>query len=130
MQLTSFIFLPTPAAAAAAPLYREYFPTGWTWSRPEPDPERPDLRSPKHFIEAHRRELVERVSVVDPLVEILKQRDVLNQEEYEKIRAGDIRAEQVRRLLDAVINKGSKAMDVLREALREQDPYLMKDLSQ
>ncbi|XP_041049933.1 apoptosis-associated speck-like protein containing a CARD [Carcharodon carcharias] len=86
------------------------------------------LRSPRHFIVEHRCDLVERISLVEPLVDILRQEDVLNQGEYETIRAGETRAEQARRLLDAVIHKGRKAMDVLQEALWQQDPYLMKEL--
>ncbi|XP_067899283.1 apoptosis-associated speck-like protein containing a CARD [Heterodontus francisci] len=89
-----------------------------------------DLRSPRHFIEEHRRDLVERVSLVEPLVDILRQGSVLNQDECETIRAGETRGELARRLLDAVIHKGRKAMDVLREALWQQDPYLMRELDE
>ncbi|XP_067851991.1 apoptosis-associated speck-like protein containing a CARD [Heptranchias perlo] len=88
-----------------------------------------DLKSAKHFIKEHRRDLVERVSIVEPLVDILRQGNALNQDEYETIRAGETRAERTRRLLDAVIRKGTKAMDVLYDALWAQDHYLMKELS-
>ncbi|XP_038651186.1 apoptosis-associated speck-like protein containing a CARD [Scyliorhinus canicula] len=89
-----------------------------------------DLKSSKHFIEKHRLDLVERISLVEPLVDILRQEDVLNQNEYETIRAGETRAEQARRLLDSVIHKGRRAMDILQDALWQQDQYLMKELNQ
>ncbi|XP_043560119.1 apoptosis-associated speck-like protein containing a CARD, partial [Chiloscyllium plagiosum] len=87
-----------------------------------------NVRPPRHFIEEHRCDLVGRTSLIKPLSNILRRAEVLNLDEYEIIRAGETRAEQARHLLDAVICKGRRAMDVFQEALRQQDPSIMREL--
>lgn len=83
----------------------------------------------KHFVDRHHLELIERVSNVSSILDYLLQKEVLQQEQYD--RAVELRSmkEQMRFLFSGPLRTGGDhSRDVLMSALCIQEPHLVQDL--
>ncbi|XP_041843855.1 uncharacterized protein LOC121641650 isoform X2 [Melanotaenia boesemani] len=83
----------------------------------------------KHFVDKHRMALIQRLSLLDPILDELLDEGVINSEMYSEIRLEkQTKQDKVRRLLDYLSKTGDKAKDVFLSALRDQQPDLFYSL--
>nr|XP_038027495.1 NACHT, LRR and PYD domains-containing protein 1b allele 2-like isoform X3 [Anas platyrhynchos] len=81
----------------------------------------------QHFVEKHREQLIQRVTSVDSILDRLYMR-VLNDEQYNHIRANSIRQEKMRLLYDFMSSWDTKCKDLFLRVLEETNPHLIQDL--
>uniref|UniRef100_A0AAY4ART2 NACHT, LRR and PYD domains-containing protein 3-like n=3 Tax=Denticeps clupeoides TaxID=299321 RepID=A0AAY4ART2_9TELE len=86
------------------------------------------LRSGVQFVDKHRAELIQRVSLVMPLADVLLSRSMLRGEMYSEIRAARTSQEKMRELFRALHSGGEQAKFAFYSALRDHDPHLLQDL--
>lgn len=85
-------------------------------------------RQEQHFVIRYFAQLVERVSCIDPILDILYSKLYFSLSEYSIIRSKRVIHDKVRETLLYLKNKGTDAMDQFYHSLRELDPYLVDDL--
>ncbi|KAJ0066376.1 hypothetical protein NL108_011727 [Boleophthalmus pectinirostris] len=85
----------------------------------------------EHFVDRHRIQLTERVSNINPVLDLLLQERVLTPEQYTEIRSIRTRQEQMRFLYQGPLTSGGeRSKDVFLSALRAHEIYLIKDLEE
>lgn len=83
----------------------------------------------KHFIDKHRKELIKRVTTVEPILDELLDQGVITHEEYSNIRSKPDSYAKMRELMDhRNIRESQKSKNILEKALMENNPFLMDDL--
>ncbi|XP_040116004.1 apoptosis-associated speck-like protein containing a CARD isoform X1 [Oryx dammah] len=82
-----------------------------------------------HFVEQHRAALIARVTVVDEVLDALYGK-VLTEDQYQAVRAERTSSEKMRKLFSFVPAWNMTCKDLLLQALRETQPYLVDDLEQ
>ncbi|ERE68832.1 NACHT, LRR and PYD domain-containing protein 1 [Cricetulus griseus] len=80
-----------------------------------------------HFVDRHREQLVARVTSVDPVLDKLHGL-VLNEEEYEEVRAETTKPDKMRKLFSFSRAWDKTCKDQLYRALKETHPHLIMDL--
>ncbi|KAL7860337.1 hypothetical protein AOLI_G00166860 [Acnodon oligacanthus] len=80
------------------------------------------------FVDSKRAELIQRVSLVMPLADVLKTNAMLSNEAYGIIKAERTSQEKMRALFDALDTAGRAAKLVFYQELRRQNPHLAQDL--
>ncbi|XP_074137840.1 apoptosis-associated speck-like protein containing a CARD [Sminthopsis crassicaudata] len=80
-----------------------------------------------HFVEQHRINLINRVTVLDPILDELLG-EVLNAEQYDTIRAEATTQKQMRILYTFMRNWNNSHKDMFLEALRKNNPFLVEEL--
>ncbi|XP_038596793.1 interferon-induced very large GTPase 1-like [Tachyglossus aculeatus] len=80
-----------------------------------------------HFVDRHRNSLIDRVTGVDSLLDSLHDQ-VLNEEQYQHVRAGNTNPEKMRRLFSFSPSWDQDCRDQLHRALRKTHPHLVKEL--
>lgn len=84
--------------------------------------------SGKHFVDKHRCDLIQRVTNISSIVDELFDKDVISQENYEKIRALPTLTEKVRTLYDTSLN-AEQCKDIFYDVLVANEKFLVKELS-
>ena len=82
----------------------------------------------KHFVDKHRDQLIQRVTCVDPILDALLKKHVLNQEIYDDIRSQRTPQAKIRELYSGPLKAGEEAKDIFKEVLKDQQLLLFKDL--
>lgn len=82
-----------------------------------------------HFVEQHRAALIARVTVVDEVLDALYGK-VLTEDQYQAVRAERTSSDKMRKLFSFVPAWNMTCKDLLLQALRETQPYLVDDLEQ
>ncbi|KAM9098306.1 apoptosis-associated speck-like protein containing a CARD [Sarcophilus harrisii] len=80
-----------------------------------------------HFVDQHRTNLINRVTVLDPVLDELFGK-VLNAEQYDTIRAEAVVQKQMRQLYTFMRNWNDACKDMFLEALRKNNPFLVEEL--
>ncbi|XP_019344090.2 apoptosis-associated speck-like protein containing a CARD [Alligator mississippiensis] len=88
----------------------------------------PEEQADPHFIDRHREQLIQRVTVVDALLDKLYG-PVLDEEQYQRIRAGATNQDKMRRLYDLMPSWDRACKDCLYRALKVQHKHLVAELS-
>ncbi|XP_063048955.1 NACHT, LRR and PYD domains-containing protein 3-like [Engraulis encrasicolus] len=83
----------------------------------------------KHFIDKNFVQLINGVSNVDPVLDRLRQEDVITWETYNKIRSQPTSEGKMRELLSSICGRAG-AKDKLYEVLMEVEPHFMEEISQ
>ncbi|XP_056332047.1 apoptosis-associated speck-like protein containing a CARD isoform X2 [Danio aesculapii] len=98
-------------------------------SKGAPSKESKAAFSKVNFIDDHWIELIDRVNNVDPVLDVLRQKKVITNEDYCTIRTKETPQKKMRELLTGPITSaGNKGKEILYEALRENNRFLMDDL--
>ncbi|XP_049585427.1 apoptosis-associated speck-like protein containing a CARD isoform X2 [Syngnathus scovelli] len=84
--------------------------------------------SEEHFVDKHRTKLIERVTNIDPILNRLLEKKVIQDSAYEKIR--DTRGDQQKmiEIYRLALKSGIRAKDIFFEILKEQHLLLVEDL--
>ncbi|XP_029959499.1 apoptosis-associated speck-like protein containing a CARD isoform X2 [Salarias fasciatus] len=90
----------------------------------------PGSAAAPHFVDQHQSELIKRVTNVEPILDQLLDRKVLQQECYDQIRALSTHQAQMRELFSGPLQAGRGAKDVFYEILKEQEKFLVEELTQ
>uniref|UniRef100_A0A8C6UNN1 CARD domain-containing protein n=1 Tax=Neogobius melanostomus TaxID=47308 RepID=A0A8C6UNN1_9GOBI len=84
-----------------------------------------------HFVDRNRKELIDRVSNVVPILDHLLQEKVLKDEQYDDAMAERTAQTKMRFLFSGPLKSaGVRGKDVLLSALKEYEPYLIEDLEE
>ncbi|NP_001297954.1 apoptosis-associated speck-like protein containing a CARD [Esox lucius] len=83
----------------------------------------------QHFVDLYRKDLIERVSQVDPILDSLLQRKVIQQSAYSDVRSERTSQKRMRELYEGPVKGfGVSGKDIFLEILTEHEPYLISDL--
>lgn len=82
----------------------------------------------QHFVDKHRIALINRVSLVNPILDVLLSKELLNDEKYAIVRAQSTSQEMLRKLYEFMKSWGTSDKDIFFQALKDNDLPLIKDL--
>ncbi|XP_036783216.1 apoptosis-associated speck-like protein containing a CARD isoform X2 [Manis pentadactyla] len=82
-----------------------------------------------HFVDQHRSALITRVTDVDGVLDALYGK-VLTEEQYQAVRAETTNPMKIRKLFSFAPAWNQTCKDLLLQALRDTQPYLVNDLEQ
>uniref|UniRef100_A0A8C7ZQ89 Baculoviral IAP repeat containing 2 n=1 Tax=Oryzias sinensis TaxID=183150 RepID=A0A8C7ZQ89_9TELE len=80
------------------------------------------------FVKRHQAALIQRLKSVEPVLEHLREQNVLSAEEYGSLLAQTSSQQQTARLIELVLNKGNAAAEVFRNWIQKNDVHLLRDL--
>uniref|UniRef100_A0A3Q3FLX0 CARD domain-containing protein n=1 Tax=Labrus bergylta TaxID=56723 RepID=A0A3Q3FLX0_9LABR len=83
----------------------------------------------KHFVDKYKLQLTDRVSHMDPILDRLLDRGVLQPEAYDTIRALPTSQKKMRELYCGCLKAGTASKDVFYEILLENEKFLIDDLN-
>ncbi|XP_077576675.1 apoptosis-associated speck-like protein containing a CARD [Stigmatopora nigra] len=86
--------------------------------------------SGKHFVDKYKLQLIQRVTNIDPILDRLLDQEVLQDGIYEDIRQTPGNQQKMRKIYQLALKSGDDAKNIFMELLRQQEPYLVKDLLQ
>ncbi|XP_078422435.1 uncharacterized protein LOC144695415 [Cetorhinus maximus] len=86
------------------------------------------VETSKHFLQKNKTEIITRLTEIHSIIEELKNKDILNEIEYEKLLTAKHLSDQIRETLNCVIKKGSVAMNYFHDLLHKYHPLLVKDI--
>lgn len=81
-----------------------------------------------HFVDKHRRALIARVTDVNGVLDALYEGKVLGEEEYQEVRAEPTNPEKMRKLFSFAPAWNRTCKDLLLQALKDTQPFLVADL--
>eukprot|EP00063_Salmo_salar_P037124 XP_014011959.1 PREDICTED: sterile alpha motif domain-containing protein 9-like [Salmo salar] len=91
--------------------------------------ERTQNSQSKHFVDLHRTDLIDRVSQVDPILDRLLKSGVISANGYSDVRSERTKQKKMRELFDGPLTGcGPKGKDIFLEILKEQEPFLIREL--
>ncbi|XP_035528369.1 NACHT, LRR and PYD domains-containing protein 1b allele 2-like [Morone saxatilis] len=83
----------------------------------------------KHFVDKHRCDLIKRVSNIRPILDNLLKEQVIQQENYDTIRAITTTQEKMRTLYSGPLKAvGDAGKDIFYKILEEEESFLVADL--
>ncbi|XP_060905989.1 uncharacterized protein LOC132983621 [Labrus mixtus] len=82
----------------------------------------------KHFVDKHRIQLTERVSHMEPILDRLLEKGVLQEEAYNKIRALPTSQQKMRELYSGCLKAGAASKAIFYDILLEFEEFLIDDL--
>ncbi|XP_077576837.1 apoptosis-associated speck-like protein containing a CARD [Stigmatopora nigra] len=82
----------------------------------------------KHFVDKHRIQLIQRVTNIDPILEGLLERGVLQYGVYEEISQTSGTQDKMKKIYDLALRSGDDVKNIFMELLHQQESYLVKDL--
>lgn len=82
-----------------------------------------------HFVDQHRSALITRVTDVDGVLDALYGK-ILTEEQYQAVRAETTNPMKIRKLFSFAPAWNQTCKDLLLQALRDTQPYLVNDLEQ
>ncbi|XP_061608230.1 baculoviral IAP repeat-containing protein 2 isoform X1 [Phyllopteryx taeniolatus] len=80
------------------------------------------------FVKRHQAALVQRLKSVEPVLEHLREQNVLSAEEYGGLQAQTSAQQQTARLIELVLTKGNAAAEVFRNWIQKNDVHLLREL--
>nr|XP_020516272.1 apoptosis-associated speck-like protein containing a CARD isoform X1 [Labrus bergylta] len=83
----------------------------------------------QHFVDKYKLQLTDRVSHMDPILDRLLDRGVLQREAYDTIRALPTSQKKMRELYCGCLKAGTASKDVFYQILLENEKFLIDDLN-
>ncbi|KAI4898164.1 hypothetical protein NFI96_028746 [Prochilodus magdalenae] len=84
--------------------------------------------SGQHFVDVHRKSLIQRVKLVEPIADDLYPK--ISEEKYSKIAKAGTSQDKMRVIYDILLSGGPSLKDVLLQSLQQNEPDLLEELSQ
>ncbi|XP_071325385.1 uncharacterized protein [Trachinotus anak] len=101
----------------------------WTCVIRKNEYQRTDHPQGKHFVDEHQCDLIDRVSNIASILDNLLREGVIQQEDYDQIRATPTTQEKMRKLYGGPLKAGGhKSKDIFYKTLEEKEPCLVADL--
>ncbi|XP_077383420.1 apoptosis-associated speck-like protein containing a CARD isoform X2 [Festucalex cinctus] len=82
----------------------------------------------KHFVDKHMPELIQRVSSIKPILDVLRSKDVIQRETYEEIFKTPENQDKMRKIYMLALKSGKAANDIFYECLKKYESHLVADL--
>nr|XP_020516701.1 NACHT, LRR and PYD domains-containing protein 1a-like [Labrus bergylta] len=83
----------------------------------------------QHFVDKYKLQLTDRVSHMDPILDRLLDRGVLQPEAYDTIRALPTSQKKMRELYCGCLKAGAASKDIFYQILLENEKFLIDDLN-
>ncbi|XP_077447906.1 baculoviral IAP repeat-containing protein 2 isoform X1 [Stigmatopora argus] len=80
------------------------------------------------FVKRHQVALVQQLKTVEPVLEHLREQNVLSAEEYSSLQVQTSAQQQTARLIELVLSKGNAAAEVFRNWIQKNDVHLLREL--
>uniref|UniRef100_A0A665UD34 Baculoviral IAP repeat containing 2 n=1 Tax=Echeneis naucrates TaxID=173247 RepID=A0A665UD34_ECHNA len=80
------------------------------------------------FVKRHQAALIQRLKSVEPVLDHLREQNVLSSEEYGGLQAQTSAQQQTARLIELILTKGNAAAEVFRNWIQKNDVHLLRDL--
>ncbi|XP_037128895.1 apoptosis-associated speck-like protein containing a CARD isoform X2 [Syngnathus acus] len=84
--------------------------------------------SEEHFVDKHRTELIERVTNIPPILNLLLKKKVIQDPVYEEICDTKGNPEKMTKIYRQALKSGICAKDIFFEILKDKEPLLVEDL--
>ncbi|XP_075687017.1 uncharacterized protein LOC142656049 isoform X2 [Rhinoderma darwinii] len=84
----------------------------------------------KHFVIKNRNSLIKSITLVEPILDDLLEKELLTQEQYNIIRKKPIIQDKMRELYDFVRSWGVTDNDIFLEILKTHNPIIIKNLTE
>ncbi|XP_035772525.1 NACHT, LRR and PYD domains-containing protein 1b allele 3-like [Neolamprologus brichardi] len=81
------------------------------------------------FVDKHRSQLIQRVSNIAPILDELLDKKVIDQEQYDKIRALPTSQDKMRELYSGPLKASAACKKIFYESLLANEIFLIEDLS-
>ncbi|XP_060936828.1 apoptosis-associated speck-like protein containing a CARD isoform X1 [Limanda limanda] len=81
-----------------------------------------------HFVDKHKLQLINRVSNIEPILDELLEKKVIQEEAYAKIRALSTSQEKMRELFITSLRASDTCKNIFHEILKKNEAYLVDDL--
>ncbi|XP_026580032.1 apoptosis-associated speck-like protein containing a CARD isoform X1 [Pseudonaja textilis] len=88
----------------------------------------PSSSSHRHFIDQFREQLIQRTATVEQVLDKLLHKSIVNEEQYQKICSQETNQDKMRKLYKLVPSWNDQCKDQLKNALKDVNPCLIKDL--
>ncbi|KAM9805319.1 apoptosis-associated speck-like protein containing a CARD [Syngnathus typhle] len=82
----------------------------------------------EHFVIKHGTEVIESVTDINPILNSLLQKKVIQDDDYDEIRDTRGHQEKMTKIYGLVLRSGIRAKEIFFEILKEQEPALVEDL--
>ncbi|XP_037128901.1 apoptosis-associated speck-like protein containing a CARD isoform X7 [Syngnathus acus] len=82
----------------------------------------------EHFVDKHRTELIERVTNIPPILNLLLKKKVIQDPVYEEICDTKGNPEKMTKIYRQALKSGICAKDIFFEILKDKEPLLVEDL--
>ncbi|KAL2097156.1 hypothetical protein ACEWY4_006363 [Coilia grayii] len=82
------------------------------------------------FVREHIDEIIQRVTMVMPIADVLLSRGMISLEEYGLVRAARSHQDQMRVLLCSLLSRGEAFQSDFCKVLQEKEPFVMEHLGQ
>ncbi|XP_076024301.1 baculoviral IAP repeat-containing protein 2 [Genypterus blacodes] len=80
------------------------------------------------FLKRHQAALIQRLKTVEPVLEHLREQNVIMAEEYSSLQAQTTAQQQTAKLIELILTKGNTAAEVFRNWIQKNDVHLLRDL--
>lgn len=81
------------------------------------------------FVDKHRAKLIQRVTCVMPIADVLVSKKVLNHEKYSEIAVAATNQGKMRKIYDCLNSAGAKGKAAFYDALKQEEPHLFENLT-
>ncbi|XP_026539258.1 apoptosis-associated speck-like protein containing a CARD isoform X2 [Notechis scutatus] len=88
----------------------------------------PSSSSHRHFIDQFREQLIQRTATVEQVLDKLLQKSIINEGQYQEICSKETNQAKMRELYKLVPSWNDHCKDQMKNALKDVNPYLVKDL--
>ncbi|CAI5661649.1 unnamed protein product [Oreochromis niloticus] len=82
----------------------------------------------KHFVDKHKVQLIKRVSNIAPILDELQDNEVINQEQYARIRALSTAQDKMRELYSGPLQASAACKDIFYKILLANEKFLVNEL--
>ncbi|XP_003451301.1 apoptosis-associated speck-like protein containing a CARD isoform X1 [Oreochromis niloticus] len=82
----------------------------------------------KHFVDKHKVQLIQRVSNIAPILDELQDNEVINQEQYARIRALSTAQDKMRELYSGPLQASAACKDIFYKILLANEKFLVNEL--
>ncbi|KAM9806135.1 apoptosis-associated speck-like protein containing a CARD isoform 2-T2 [Syngnathus typhle] len=82
----------------------------------------------EHFVIKHWSELIDSLTRINPILNRLLEKKVIQDEVYEEIHDTKGNQEKMTKIYELALKSGNRAKDIFLEILKEQEPALVEDL--